>query len=255
MRLLARIILFILVVTAVVAVVAWTCPADIAYRWFFASRLGPVALTGLSGTIWQGHAVSMRVFDRELGQLDWHVQALPLLKGDWVAQINIAGTDTKALATLTCSADRQLDIRDATIQLPASVLEPAIGIPDLHMLGQIEISLTRARLRGAWIESANGNALWRDAAVAGAAQARLSDLRATFVSMPDGSIAGELRDLGGPLLADGMFKTVAGAYEAELRLAPRDGDAHVLDALQHVGQAQADGSVLLKIRGQLIKVF
>ncbi|MGH8121225.1 MAG: type II secretion system protein N [Rudaea sp.] len=249
-----RIVFYFLVVALCAGVAAWTCPAAIAYRWF-ASRLGPLALADLSGSLWHGHAGSMRVFGRELGTLDWQLQALPLLSGNWVAQVNVSGGDATVQATLTRSADRQLDIRDATIQLPATVLEPAIGVPNLHLQGRIEITLTQARLRGAWVESANGNALWRDAAVSGAAQARLSDLRATFVTMPDGRISGELRDLGGPLLADGMFTTVAGRYEAELRLAARGDDTHVLDALQYVGEPQTDGSVLLKIRGQLLKVF
>jgi general secretion pathway protein N len=254
MRLLRRLFLIVVVVVLLAGIGAWTCPADIAYAWL-SGRLGPVTLSDLSGSVWQGHAGSLRVFGRELGTFDWHLQALPLLHGDIVAQVNVNGSDASAQATLTRSADRQIDIRDAAVQLPAAVLEPAIGVADLHLLGRIEIALSHARLRGAWIESADGNALWRDAAVSGAAQARLSDLRATFVTMPDGGISGELRDLGGPMLADGMFKAAAGAYDAQLKLAARDGDTHVLEALQHVGEAQPDGSVLLKIHGHLLTVF
>jgi len=40
-----------------------------------------------------------------------------------------------------------------------------------------------------------------------------------------------------------------------VRLAARDGDPRVLDALQYVGQPQADGSVLLKIQGHVLNVF
>ena len=254
MRLLRKIVVGLIVVAAILGIGAWTCPADIGYRWFAAS-LGPVTLADLSGNVWRGHAGSMRVFDREVGALDWQLQALPLIHGDFVTQINVSGGEATAQALLTRHADRQLDISDATVQLPATVIEPAIGVPNLHLQGRIEITLSRARLRGAWLESADGNALWRDAAVSGAAQARLSDLRATFATMPDGGIAGELRDLGGPLAANGMFRAAAGGYDAELQLTPRDGDAHVLDALQYVGQPQADGSVLLKIRGHLLKMF
>ncbi len=254
MQPLRKSILGLLIVALCAVVAAWTCPADIAYRWF-ASRLGPITLADLSGSLWHGHAGSMRVFGRELGALDWQLQALPLLIGNWDAQVSVRGGDATAQARLTRNADRQLDISDATIQLPATILEPAIGVPNLHLQGRIEIALKQARLRSAWLESANGSALWRDAAVSGAAQARLSDLHATFVTMPDGGISGELRDLGGPLLADGMFTAAVGHYEAELRLAARDGDTHVLDALQYVGEPQTDGSVLLKIRGQLLKVF
>ena len=254
MRLLRKLALVLLAFAALTGIALWTCPADIAYRWF-ATRLGPVTLTDLSGSIWHGHATSMRVFDHELGALDWNLSPWPLLKGDTVAQITIKGVDTTAQGTLTRHADRQLEIRDARIQMPASVLDPAVGVGDLTMRGRIEINLSQAHLRGAWIESADGEALWLDAAVAGAAQARLSDLKATFVTMSDGGIAGELRDLGGPLAADGMFSAGRGDYDAQLKLSARDGDPHVLEALTHVGEPQSDGSVLLKIRGHLLTVF
>jgi len=125
----------------------------------------------------------------------------------------------------------------------------------LQLLGDLDVTITQARLRGAWLDAANGSVHWRNAAVAGAAQAQLGDLEATFASAADGSIAGNVRDLGGPLQLSGTFKVCAGSYDAEAKLVARDANAQVTEALRYIGEPQADGSSLLKIHGQLFKLF
>lgn len=254
MKVLRNLVLALLLLCALALAALWVCPADIAYR-AFSDRLGPVVLADLSGTAWHGHATSTRVFERELGSLDWDLEKLPLLHHQIDVHVNLVGPAASAQAQLRRNADHTLDISAATVMLPATVLEPAIGVPDLHLGGQLEIHLANAKMRGAWMQSANGDAWWRDASVSGSAQAKLSDLHATFVTMPDGAITGELKDTGGPLQADGMFNASLGGYDAQLRLSARDGDPHVQEALLHVGEAQPDGSVLLKIRGHLLKVL
>lgn len=254
MKLLRRIILCSVATVIFAAIFVWLCPADFVYRWY-APRLGSVSLSELSGSIWQGHAGNVRAFRRNLGALDWRLQAWPLLRGDKIAQFNLGGMQVTAHGLVTRTADGRLDIRDAAFELPASELEPAIGVPALHLIGRIEIHIEHLRLHEIWVEDARGSAIWRDAAVAGAAQARLSDLAASFTTPMQGSIAGELHDLGGPLAAHGMFKLALAGYDAELKLAARDDDPHVLEALQFVGQPQLDGTVLLKIQGHLLKLF
>ena len=242
----------ILIVLAVIAV--WTCPADFAYRWF-ASRLGAVTLSDLSGTIWSGHATSVSVLGHEIGSLDWQLHALPLLRGEVAAQIDVQGAQGSVQALLTARTDRTIEAQEVRANLPVAVLEPALAVPDLHLVGQVEINLSRARIRDGWLVAADGSAFWHDAAVSSATQARLGDLRATFATQPEEQVGGEVHDLGGPLIANGKFQIEAADYSGEATLAARDGDPHVLDALQHVGQPQADGSVFLKVRGHMDKLY
>jgi len=123
------------------------------------------------------------------------------------------------------------------------------------LLGDLDVAIAHAHLRDTWPERADGSAHWRNAAVAGAAQAQLGDLETTFASAADGSIEGVVRDLGGPLQLAGNFKVSAGSYDAQATLAARDGNAQVVEALRYIGEPQADGSSLLKIHGQLFKLF
>jgi general secretion pathway protein N len=64
-----------------------------------------------------------------------------------------------------------------------------------------------------------------------------------------------VHDLGGPLQADGTFTASLGRYDAQVRLAARGDDPRVVEALQYVGQAQADGSRELIIEGRQLGLF
>jgi len=145
--------------------------------------------------------------------------------------------------------------RIQVLHAPAHLAAPALDIPALQLLGDLDIAIAHARLLGAWPEAANGTAHWRNAAVAGAAQAQLGDLEATFASAADGSIDGNVHDLGGPLQLTGTFRLNAGSYDADATLRARDANAQVSEALRYIGEPQADGSSHLVIHGQLFKVF
>lgn len=249
-----RLALVVIILAAALAVAAWTCPADLAYRCF-GDRLAPVALHGLGGTVWQGRAEMVELFRQNLGVLEWQLQPAALLRGEAVAQLTLRGDGITAAGTIERGADGQVSFRDVVLHMPARIAAPVLAIPALELLGTIEIDVKAARLRGLQLGNANGVAYWRDAGVAGAAQARLSDLQVTFASAADGSISGVIRDLGGPLQVNGTFTASSSRYDAHAQLAARDNDPRVIEALQFVGQPQPDGSRQLVIEGRQLGLF
>jgi hypothetical protein len=254
MKHLRRFVLFVVAVLIIACIAAITCPAQFAYS-FIADRLGAVKLSGISGSIWNGHASSVQVFGAPIGALDWELQAAPLLHGTATAHLALSGGEITATGDVASSSGDAVELGNATVRAPAHVAAPALDIPALQLLGDLDIAIAHARLRGAWPEAANGTAHWRNAAVSGAAQAQLGELEATFASTADGSIGGNVRDLGGPLQLDGTFRVNAGSYDADAILRARDGNAQVSEALRYIGEPQADGSSHLVIHGQLFKVF
>ena len=254
MRYLRRFFLCLVAILALAVIVAATCPAQFAYG-LVADRFGAVKLGGISGSIWQGHATSMQIFGTEIGALDWQVQTMPVLQGAVVAQLVLRGGDIGASGEIERAFDGTIEVRDLVVHAPARIAAPALDIPALQFLGDLDATIAYARLRQAWPETASGSAHWRNAAVAGAAQAQLGDLEGSFASAADGSINGNVRDLGGPLQLSGTFKVAAGSYDAEAKLQARDGNAQVVEALRYIGEPQADGSSRLVIHGQLFKVF
>lgn len=254
MKALRRFILYLIVLLTVAAIVVATCPASFAWR-FAAARAGALKLDGLSGTIWNGHAGSASVYGRELGALDWQLSPLPLLRGVIAAQLDVHGGEVTGSGVVERESDGSLQVTGAVIHMPASLAAPALDIPMLQLLGRIDIDIAQLRSQGAWPTAAQGEIHWRNAAVAGAAQAPLGDLQAKFATAADGSIAGTAHDLGGPLQLDGTFKVAAGGYDVQAKLAARDGNAQVLDALRFIGQPQGDGTTLLLIHGKFFSVF
>jgi len=250
MKLLRRVLMVLLVLATIVVVCAWTCPAELAYR-YFGERIAPLKLHGISGSVWHGHAESAEVLGQNLGVLDWRLRPSSLFEGKALAHVVLGGGDVIGSGTLVQTADRQLLLHDVEVQMPARIAAPMIDIPALQLLGTIELRIAHARLRGYTIADAGGVAFWRNAGVTGAAQAQLGDLQFTFATATEGQVSGTVQDLGGPLLASGAFSATAMRYNAQIKLAARD-NAQVAEALQFVGQAQPDGSRELLIEGRLL---
>lgn len=249
--------LFVLLVLAVIAggVVAWTMPADVAYR-YVSPRLGPVSLVGVRGTVWDGHADGISVFGRDLGELDWRIDKAPLLTGTVQADLRIRGADIDTSGMVQRASDGRITIRDARFRVPASLFATALDVPQLKLLGSVTGTLIQGSLSHGLLADAIGNARWSEAGVSGSAEARFSDIVSEFASKPDGSIAGTVADDGrGNLEVNGQFKLAATGFNVEAFLSARNNDARVQEALRYIGEAQADGSSHLVIQGQLFKLF
>ncbi|HJU40423.1 MAG TPA: type II secretion system protein N [Tahibacter sp.] len=251
-----RLLVMLLFVLAVIgAVVAWTLPADLALRWF-QPNLGPLQVSGVTGTVWEGRAGNVAAFGKSLGALDWRVEKTPVLFRRVVANLALGGGPVSASADATRDADGSVLVQNAKFSFPAEMAAPALDIPALKLLGTIDGTLTEGRIVGGWIAGARGNARWHQAGVVGEAEARFGDVVAEFASAPDGSIAGTVKDDGtSSLVVDGQFVVRSGEFDATVRLGARADDAQLRDALRYIGEPQADGTSLLKIHGQLLKLF
>lgn len=249
--------LFALLAVALVmaVVVAWTLPAEVAYR-YMASRLGPISLVGVRGTLWDGHADGISVFGRDLGELDWKIDKAPLFLRSLRADLRIRGADIDTSGLVRRDADGSIKASDVRFRVPASLFSPALDLPSLKLLGVVSGTFTEVDMVDGLIATARGNARWSDAGVSGSAEARFSDILAEFSSKPDGSIAGTVADDGkGNLAVDGSFGISATGFEAEAFLSARNDDPRVQESLRYIGEQQADGSSHLIINGQLFKLF
>lgn len=255
MRLLKILLVLVVLGLVVAGVFVWTLPADVAYR-YGTKYLGPVALTGLRGTLWDGHADGVSVFGRDLGELDWRAQKAPLLRGEFVADLRIKGADVDAAGVMTREDDGSIVAHDLRFRVPAELLAPALDLGTLKLLGTVSGVVTQARFATTLLSDASGTARWSEAGVSGEVDAHFSDILAEFGSRPDGSIGGTLRDDGkGNLAVDGSFSLFINAFDAQATLNARNGDAQVTETLRHVGEPQADGSSRLVVHGRTLKMF
>ncbi len=249
--------LFALLVLALVVavVVAWTMPADVAWR-YIAPKASPTSLVSVRGTVWDGHADGISVFGRDLGELDWRIDKAPLLSRRVVADLRIKGADIDGSGVLERTGSGRIEARDVRFRVPAALFAPALDIPSLSLLGAVTGTFSKATFADGRVSDAAGTARWTEAGVSGSAEARFSDILADFASRPDGSIAGTLADDGrGDLAVEGRFSVSPAGFDAEAFLSARNDDVRVSEALRYIGQPQADGSSHLVIRGELFKLF
>ncbi|MGA9422238.1 MAG: type II secretion system protein N [Rhodanobacteraceae bacterium] len=255
MRLLKILALALIALLIVAGVLAWTLPADVAWR-YARGNFGPVALSGIRGTVWDGHADGVSALGRDLGEIDWHLDKAALLHRRVLADLRVQGADVDVAGELVRNPDGSVVARDLRFRFPAALAEPALDIPGLKLLGTISGVLKQATLLNGFVQGALGTTRWSDAGVSGQAEARFSDILADFSSQPDGSIAGSVHDDGsGNLAVDGSFSVRVDGYDAVATLRARNNDPQILEMLRYVGQLQPDGSSKLVIRGRLFKLF
>lgn len=219
-------------------------PASMALRALPADSA--LQLHDARGSIWSGSVAQVRVHDRLIGGLAWHVLPLSLLHGGIEADVQLVGE-----VTARGRIERRwssLQLRDVEAELPAAWIEPVLATPALRPQGELRLRIHNAVLRGNQLQSLRGELLWQHAAVSGAVVAALGDLQVDFESDEAGRITGRARDLGGPLQVDGGFHVDRDAYRAELRLVARD--SRIEPALRWLGQPQDDGSRLLILYGK-----
>lgn len=255
MRFLKYLLTLVILLLIVAGVLFWTLPADVAYRQG-AKYMGPVVLSGVRGTLWDGHADGISVFGRDLGEIDWRMAKSAILRGRMAADVRIQGTDVDAAGLVDRNRAGALTVRDVHFRFPAQLLAPVLDIPDLNLLGAVSGVISEATLRDGFIETATGNARWSEAGVTGQAEARFADIVGEFAADPKGGIAGSAHDDGaGNLAVASTFHAGISGFEAQAILRARNEDPQVLETLRHVGEPQADGSSKLVIRGHMFKLY
>lgn len=248
MRFLRFVGILLVIVLVLGAVLFWTAPAEIAYR-FARHRIAAIELQGIKGSVWNGSAERAISFGQDLGRVDWTLEKAPLLRGDYAGTLKITGERLDASAQLA-GGNRDLALKNLKARIPADVIGPAIDIPALQFLGTIVLDVAEATIKDGLLQTATGSAQWDDMGIRGAAVAALPGLRADFAPNGEG-IRATLRDLGGTLAVDGTVDIANGRFLSESRIAVREPNPQLEELLKYVGQREPDGSSYLRIEGEL----
>lgn len=254
MKLIRNLILLLLLLLIVGVLVLAFLPARIALD-FVGGRLGPVQLGEVSGSLWKGQASPASINGEPIGNLGWRLHPLSLLGARIDADLTLQGETYNGHGAVSVRRDRSLAVRDLQLTLPAQKLQPALDIPALVFRGDVLVEVASAELKGGFPTQVQGRATWRNASVAGSAEAQFGDVITEFASTPDGGIAGTVKDSGGPLQAEGRYSANLLGYDADVVLRARDGNPQVTEALQFIGAPQPDGSARLVVKGRLLGDF
>ena len=251
MRFLRNVFIVLLVLAVVAGALAWTAPADLAYR-LFGARLAPLTAQGLGGSVWDGSAERVAAFDFPLGRAAWHVDRGAAIRGTLAGDIDLRGQQVHGTARFVRAAGA-LDVQALKAEFPAQLLAPALDIPALVLLGTVALDVERLEFADGVLRTARGKATWRDLGVTGSAEARLPGLEITFAPDASGQIVADIRDLGGPLAIAGRTTIAGTQYRSETHLWLREPNPQLEEALKWIGERSPspEGGSLLRIEGQI----
>lgn len=209
------------------------------------------AFSGVSGTVWNGHASQATLRGKPLGSVDWKLSPMHLLKGRKHADLRITGAEYRGTATVETGGG-SIRVTNADVFFPVAKLSALLDVPRLQFLGDVNLKLDHLTLVDNVPTELLGEAIWNDAAVSGAAQATLGTLKAEFMREGAG-IVGTLSDAGnGPLELTGDFNASPLGYRGQAVLRARNDNPQVREALNHIGQPAGDGSVVYRVQGGML---
>lgn len=211
------------------------------------TRLAPLNLYGLEGTLWQGRARSADIGAYRVGPFNWELHPGKLLLGRIEAEVSFRGNG-EGEVVIERILGGEVRVRDANADMP--VAEMAAWLPALVVSGGGRVVLQQADMTwsGGHISAAHGSVLWREGVTPPPLSAPIGELGMSF-DPRGGTIQGTLLDKGGPVQAQGVLTLKAdGGYQFSGSFSARD--AALAPALQAFGPVGADGKIALSYQGR-----
>lgn len=253
---LSRIIALLLLLAIIGAgVFFWRLPADVGYR-YGVKRAGPVALSGLRGTVWDGHADGISVLGNDLGEVDWHLPKMSLLGGKPILDVRVKGSGVEVAGQIERLGHGIFGAHDLRFSVPASMFDALFASQNVRLSGTVSGVLEEASMSNLALQQAKGNARWSSVGIAsGHGDFHVADLLADFSALPGGGVGGTVKDDGsGNLAIDGQFNVRLPMFDAHVTLRARNADEQTLQFLRGIGEPQADGSTIVRAQGSMLSV-
>ena len=197
-----------------------TLPASLVVNQF--ARFG-IQADAVGGTIWSGRAQGVTARGTLVGDAQWSLRPLALLRGALAGHALLVQRDGRVEADFVRSWSGRLELAQARADIPLSALA-ALRLPIRgEWRGQVVADLPGVVVEGNWPVSATGIVELRELVAPPPRNAALGSFRLAFQdAAPAGSLRALVTQTEGPLQLDGTL--VLGADRSFLldgRLAPR----------------------------------
>jgi general secretion pathway protein N len=154
-----------------------------------------VAISGLSGTVWQGSAREFSTNGVYLRDLEWRMRPLSLVTGSAVFDVSGSPVSGFFESEVAVGASGSITLRDLSAALPLAMFERAAGVSGLR--GQLSLQIERLKLVNGRPEALDGSVNVADLLVPLLGRTTLGGYRADFFTQSDGVIVGSVEDTDG----------------------------------------------------------
>lgn len=198
--------------------------------WFASMLPAQVKCAELGGSIWHGECIGLAFQGNKLGDATWNFAPGKAFARRLDGDIDVRGTAMNARADLDLGFNGTGELRNVTARFP---LDPAfIAQLPRNQRGQLSADLKRVVLSsGTSVSSLLGTLELRDFRQVGARPLELGSYQVTFdgAAQTNGTVVGQLRDLGGPFAVTGTVTLSApNSYLVEGFITGRTADAERL---------------------------
>ncbi len=257
MRVLRLILLGIL--TYVIAMVFLFPAAPVVEH--FKPQLGPVALNGVSGSLFNGKVEQVRSTDDllplEASNVTWRLAPSALLKGGAGASIGFDAYGGSGKGMVTGKRRGDVDVTDFEFDLQAKELEPLLPVPIAEFSGTLSGLIDSLKLENQLLTQFEGVINWRDAEVQRPFQASLGNLNIDIRPEGDNQHLATIDGSGGDLAIEGtVLIGLNGDFASDVLFTPAGtASQSLLNNLRQLGPADAQGRVRLKQSGNVNRLL
>ena len=209
-------------------------------------------LSGVSGSIWDGHAHSIDVEGIRLSDTHWNMKAWKLLIGRAALDIDTRLEDEAISGEIGASLTGTVFANTLNGRISADTVTRLANIPMAQLSGMIDIAVEHISWSLGELPEVDGTLVWKDASVTVAETASLGEV-SIVITQQDDSLRADVNNDGGDIELKGEASLNPEAdYEANIRFKPTaSASRNLRRSLGLFAEPQGDGSFLLKNSGSL----
>jgi hypothetical protein len=183
-----------------------------------------ITADAVGGTIWSGRVQGLTARGTHVGDLQWSLRPLELLRGTLAGHAVVVGADGRIESDFARGWSGQLRLQGARADMSLASLA-ALGVPAArNWRGRIAADLSNLTLEGDWPVAAAGTIDVIDLTAPPPRNTSLGAFRLTFPPSPSvgDSLRGTVTQTDGPLLLDGALTLGRDrSFSLQGQLAPR----------------------------------
>lgn len=224
-------------------------------------QLGPVALQGVHGKLYNGVIDSVRSTDDllplEFTNVGWTLAPRTLLSGGAGASFRFEGYGGQGEGLAARQWNGDIQVTDFNFDVQAKLLEPLLPVPIASFSGQLSADIRRITLENELLTGFDGTLTWSDAQLESPVPTALGDVQVLIEPEGDQSHKVSLSASGGDIAMDGNVTiTQAGDFSADVLFTPSpSAPPAVLNGLRQMGRPDAQGRVRFVRQGNVNRLM
>ncbi|MBD3670589.1 MAG: type II secretion system protein N [Gammaproteobacteria bacterium] len=228
-----------------------TIPANL-FSGLINRNLAGVTVSGLRGSIWNGHIDRLTVRQASLEGVEWHFQPWAILLGRLQLGLEYADTQNRLELSVAQGFTGTQHIRGLDGQLRVAYVQSLTPYAIPEFKGGLLFEDVDLQFEDGMPSSASGRIQWQGAAIDIGQTVNLGQLEAQLSSRDKGGIAGRLTETSGRLEGEATAELDAqGRWTLNARFIPTEKGADLTRHLALVMKRTGDGSFRLNRSGKV----